>query len=157
MVEHLWDERLGFFRALHNEQPIPVLTPFNLLPLWTGSLPDSLNRCIIGHLTNADEFMGDYMLPTVAYNDPAYSPQRMWRGPVWANINYFFVEALRKVGEWELSTRLRDRTLEMIASQPGISEYYDSSTGIAPATAIPAFGWTSAVFIELAIQASKTR
>jgi len=43
----------------------------------------------------------------------------------------------------------------MITSQPGISEYYDSLTGIAPPTSIPAFGWTAAVFIELAIQASR--
>jgi glycogen debranching enzyme len=155
MIEQLWDEKLGYFHALHDEKPIPVLTPFNLFPLWTGALPDKLNRCIIAHLTNPAEFMGDFLLPTVAYNDPAYNAHRMWRGPVWANINYFFVEALHKVGELDLSRRLRDRTLELIASQPGISEYYDSSTGLAPVTAIPAFGWTSAVFIDLAIQASQ--
>jgi hypothetical protein len=155
MIEHLWDEELGIFRALHNEKPVPVLTPFNLLPLWTGALPDKINRCLVEHLMNPNEFMGDYLLPTVAYNDPSYSPHKMWRGPVWANINYFFIEALNKIGELELSTKLRQQTLAMIASQPGISEYYDSSTGIAPVTAIPAFGWTSAVFIELAIQASR--
>lgn len=155
MITHLWDEELGLFRALHHEKPIPVLTPFNLLPLWTGSLPDGMNRCIIAHLTNSAEFMGEHLLPTVAYNDPAYLPHKMWSGPVWANINYFFIEALQRVGEPELSRTIRDCTLDMIARQPGISEYYDSSTGIAPVTSIPAFGWTSAVFIELAIQASR--
>lgn len=155
IIKHLWDDELGIFRALHDEKPVPVLTPFNLLPLWTGSLPDKMNRCIIAHLTDSAEFMGEHMLPTVAYNDPAYIPHKMWSGPVWANINYFFIEALQRVGELELSRTIRDRTLDMIASQPGISEYYDSSTGIAPATSIPAFGWTSAVFIELAIQASR--
>jgi len=155
MIEHLWDEEAGYFQVLHSESPIPVLTPFNLLPLWTGQLPDKMNKCLIGHLKNPDEFMGRYMLPTVAYRDPAYSPNKMWRGPVWANINYFFVEALQKIGQVELAAQLRERTLEIIASQPGISEYYDSSTGVAPKTAIPAFGWTSAVFIDLAIQASR--
>jgi putative isomerase len=155
MIQHLWDEDVGHFQALHNQKPIPVLTPFHLLPLWTGQLPDKLNKCLIDHLKDTDEFMGKYMLPTVAYRDPAYSSQKMWRGPVWANINYFFVEALQKIGEVELAAQLRERTLEIIASQPGISEYYDSSTGVAPKTAIPAFGWTSAVFIDLAIQASR--
>ena len=43
------------------------------------------------------------MLPTVARNDPAYNHEAMWRGPVWANINYFFIEALQKNGESDLA------------------------------------------------------
>lgn len=155
MLQHLWDEDAGVFHFLHNEEPIPVLTPFHLLPLWTGQLPDDVNRRLIAHLQNPDEFRGEHMLPTVAYNDPSYNPHRMWRGPVWANINYFFVEALENIGRHDLAKELRTKTLDMIASQPGIWEYYDSSTGAAPSTSIPAFGWTSAVFIELAIQESK--
>jgi glycogen debranching enzyme len=99
--------------------------------------------------------MGKFRLPTVAFNDPKYDSQTMWRGPVWANINYFFIEALERVAKTDLAAELREHTLEMISAQPGISEYYDSQTGIAPPTAIPAFGWTAAVYIELAIQASR--
>lgn len=71
-----------------------------------------------------------------------------------ANISYFSVEVLRKIGENELLAQLRERTLEIIASQTGVSENYDSSTGVSHNTAIAAFGWTSAAFIDLAIQAS---
>jgi glycogen debranching enzyme len=120
-----------------------------------GNLPEKLTERIIEHLRNPDEFMGKFMLPTVAYKEQLFDPHKMWRGPVWANINYFFIEALQNIGRHELASELRERTLEMISSQPGISEYYDSLTGIAPPTAIPAFGWTAAVFIELAIQASR--
>jgi putative isomerase len=42
MIESFWDEEAGLFRALRDEQPIPVVTPFNLYPLWTGQLPDSI-------------------------------------------------------------------------------------------------------------------
>jgi len=94
------------------------------------------------------------MIPTVARNDPAYNLEAMWRGPVWANINYFFVEALQKVGEIELARELRDKTLKMIMDQPGIHEYYNPETGEPPATSANMFGWTAAVFIELAIQAT---
>jgi putative isomerase len=151
----MWDDATGIFHALHAEKPIPVLTPFNLLPIWTADLPEDINQRVVEHLSNPDEFMGKYMLPTVAYNDPAYDPRKMWCGPVWANVNYFFVEALERIGRHELANTLRDHTLEIIMSQPGIAEFYDSATGTAPPTAIPAFGWTSAVFIELAIQASR--
>jgi putative isomerase len=155
MIDHLWDEEMGIFQALHEGKKVPVLTPFHLLPLWTGQLPGKYNDRLIEHLLDPDEFMGKFALPTMAYNDPAYDPQTMWRGPLWANINYFFIEALQQTGRPDLAAGLRERTLDVITAQPGISEYYDSQTGIAPPRAIPGFGWTSAVYIELAIQASR--
>lgn len=157
MIRQMWDESSGVFQALYSDSPIPVLTPLNLIPIWTASLPDHISNRIVEHLQDPAEFMGKYMLPTVAYNDPAYNSRKMWCGPVWANINYFFVEALQQIGRQELADTLRDHTLEIIMGQPGIAEYYDSATGTAPPTSIPAFGWTSAVFIDLAIQASRKR
>jgi glycogen debranching enzyme len=78
----------------------------------------------------------------------------MWRGPIWANINYFFVEALQKVGEFELARELRRKTLALIMQHPSIYEYYNPDTGKPPKTAANIFGWTAAVFIELALQES---
>ncbi len=155
MIEDFWDEKAGLFRALHDEQPISVVTPFNLYPLWTGQLPDHMRESIIAHLTNPDEFWGTYAIPTVARNDPHYDPLTMWRGPVWININYFFIEALRQVEEYELANTLREKTLDLVMGQPSIYEYYNSETGEAPATAADTFGWTAAAFIDLAIQASQ--
>lgn len=152
MIEHLWDEEKGIFNALHNEKPIPVLTPFHLYPLWTGQLPKEINEKLLAHLQDPSEFWGRFALPTVAYNDPAYNPDKMWRGPVWANINYFFIEALNAIGEGQLARELRGKTLNMIARQPGMREYYNSQSGEAPGSAAPIFGWSAAVFIELAIQ-----
>jgi glycogen debranching enzyme len=155
MIEDFWDEEAGLFRALHEEQPVPVVTPFNLYPLWTGQLPDDIRSRLIAHLTNPDEFWGEIVLPTVARNDPHYDPDTMWRGPVWVNINYFFIEALHQVGEHDLARTLLEKTLHLMMSQPGIYEYYNSETGQPPATAAAAFGWTAAAFIDLAIQASR--
>lgn len=155
MIEDYWDEEAGLFRALHDNQPIPVVTPFNLYPLWTGQLPDNIRNRLIAHLTDPNEFWGEYAIPSVARNDPHYDPETMWRGPIWANINYIFIEALRQVGEHALARTLLEKTLDLVMSQPGIYEYYNSETGEPPATAIGAFGWTAAVFIDLAIQASR--
>jgi putative isomerase len=155
MIQDFWDEEAGLFRALHDEQPVPVVTPFNLYPLWTGQLPDDIRNRLIAHLTNPDEFWGEIVLPTVARNDPHYDPDTMWRGPVWANINYFFIEALHQVGEYDLAHALLEKTLHLMMSQPGIYEYYNSETGQPPATAAAAFGWTAAAFIDLAIHASR--
>ena len=154
MVEDFWDEETGIFRALHDEQPVPVITPFNLYPLWTGELPGQIQERLIAHLCNPEMFWGEHILPTVARNDPHYSSSTMWRGPVWANINYFFIEALQQIHEHELARQLRNKTLELLMRHPGICEYYDSQTGFPPPRAAGAFGWTAAVFIELALQAS---
>jgi putative isomerase len=155
MIEDFWDEEAGLFRALHEDQPIPVVTPFNLYPLWTGQLPKSIRDRLIAHLTDPDQFWGEYAIPSVARNDPQYDPERMWRGPVWANINYIFIEALRQAGMRELADELLDKTLNLIMSQPGLYEYYRADTGEPPSTAAAVFGWTAAVFIDLAIQASR--
>ena len=154
MIEDFWDEEAGVFRALHNEEPIPVLTPFNLYPLWTGQLPDHIRDRLIDHLTNPEEFWGNYAIPSVARNDPHYDPETMWRGPVWANINYFFIEALRQVGRPDLADELAEKTLNLVMKHPSIYEYYNAETGEPPPKAADIFGWTAAVFIDLAIQAS---
>lgn len=157
MIEDLWDEEKGVFQVMHENQPVHVLTPFNLYPLWTGQLPDNICSRLIAHLTSPETFWGAYSLPSVAYHDPHYSPQTMWRGPVWVNINYFFIEALHQIGENELASELKKKTLSLIKQHSGIYEYYNSQTGFPPATAAEAFGWTAAVFIDLAIQASNQK
>jgi len=154
MMRALWDEKCGYFRALHAGQPIPVLTPFNLYPLWSGLLPEDIRARLLAHLTNESEFWGEFPLPTVARSDAHFDPDLMWRGPVWANINYFFVEALQASGEKQLAAILRQKTLEMIMANAGIHEYYNTQTGAPASKAAPIFGWTAAVFIDLAIQAS---
>ncbi len=157
MIQDFWDEDAGLFWALHDEKPIRVVTPFSLYPLWTGYLPDGIRARLVKHLTNPQSFWGEFALPTVARNDPHFEPDNMWRGPVWANINYFFVEALHLSGEHALADALCRKTLDMIMSQGTIAEYYNASTGEIPATAAKAFGWTAAVFIDLAIQASRQK
>lgn len=154
MIEDLWDEKAGLFQAVRDEQAIPVMTPFNLFPLWTGRLPDVIRERLVGHLTDPREFWGEVGLSTVARNDPHYDPERMWRGPVWANINYFMIEALERSGRPELARELRAKTLNMIVKQPGMFEYYNAETGAPPAKAAGIFGWTAAVFIDMALRAS---
>ena len=155
MIEHLWDEKAGVFQFLHDHKTVPVLTPFNLFPLWTGILPDRICKRLVEHLRDPKEFWGNYCLPTVAYNDRHFDEDTMWRGPVWTNINYFMIEALQKNGELDLARELRKKTLQMILEQGGMYEYYNARTGEPPVKAARVFGWTAAVFIDLAIQESQ--
>ena len=79
----------------------------------------------------------------------------MWRGPTWVNINYLMIEGLQRTGYVDLARELRRRTLEMLSAHDDIYEYYHPQTGEVPPKAASIFGWSSAVFIDLAIQAAK--
>lgn len=156
MIEHFWDADAGVFWAMRDHQPIKSLTPFNLYPLWTGRLPQEMSDRLVAHLTNPHEFWLPWPIPTVARSDPAYNPDQMWRGPTWVNINYLFVDGLKRAGYVDLAHELRRRTLDLIMQHDDIFEYYHPETGIHPPKAAPIFGWTSAVFIDLAIEESNT-
>ena len=104
---------------------------------------------------NPYEFLGDYVLPSVARTDTTNDSDKMWRGPVWININYFFIEALQQIGEFDLAKTIREKTLKLIMNNSGLHEYYNSETGRPGKNAAPIFSWTAALFIDLSIQASR--
>jgi len=155
MIDKLWDPEAGLFWAMHKGARVNVRTPFSLLPLITGRMPAEIVDRLIEHLTNPDEFWTRYPVPTVAKNDPAYSPLEMWRGPSWVNINYLLAEGLSRVGRNDLARELRRRSLEMMQSSDDIYEYYHPETAEIPPKAAPLFGWSSALFIEMAIEESQ--
>jgi glycogen debranching enzyme len=156
MLDHLFDSSSGFFWPFHAGQPICERTPFNLYPLWTARLPEAIADLLVTRLSDPELFWGPYPLSTVARNAVSYSPMTMWRGPVWINLNYIFIEALRRVDRADLADELRRRTIELVAHNPGIYEYYNPETGRPPDTAAPIFGWTAALFIDLCIQQTRS-
>lgn len=155
MIEALWDEKSGIFNALHQGKPVPVFTLFNLLPLWTGRLPDTMVNRLITHLTDPQHFWSKWPLPTVALSDATFDPLQMWRGPTWVNINYLFIEALNRVGRTALANDLTRKTLDLMMQHSDIYEYYNPITAERPPKAAPIFGWSSAVFIDLALQQTR--
>lgn len=155
MVEHFYDARAGVFWATRDHQPIRTLTIFNLYPLITGLLEPAIAARLVEHLTDPAQFWPRYPIPTVAMTDPDYAPLAMWRGPTWINTNYLFVEGLHKAGYPDLARELRERTLDLVMANGEIYEYYHPETAAGPRRAAPIFGWSAALFIDLAIEASR--
>jgi glycogen debranching enzyme len=157
MLRWMWDADAGLFwakRPTHDAR-VNVRTPFNLFPLITGRLPEDVTRRLVAHLTNENEFWSRYPLPTVALNDPKFDPLTMWRGPAWVNVNYLLIEGLQRTGYVDLARELRRRTLDLICLHDDIYEYYHPQTGEVPPKAASIFGWSAAVFIDLAIQEAR--
>jgi putative isomerase len=157
LVEFAWDQESGFFWARRNGSRVNVRTPFNLFPLITGRMPPEIAERLVTHLTDERQFWTRYPVPSVALDDPKYTPGKMWRGPTWVNVNYLLIEGLQRSGYADLAHELRRRTLDLINSRDDIYEYYDPVSGENPPSAASMFGWSSAVFIDLAIEAAREK
>ena len=51
------------------------------------------------------KFAGEWMLPTISRDDPAYPDQEYWRGKAWAPVNWIVYQGL-KIYEWDHEARL---------------------------------------------------
>lgn len=75
-------------------------------------------------------------------DDPAFSPRRYWRGPVWANITWLCALGLDSHGEHDAAALLRERMLASAAAG-GIREYVEPETGAGRGARD--FSWTAAL------------
>lgn len=55
----------------------------------------------------------------------------------------------------QLAHQLRHKTLDLISRNSDIYEYYHPESGDPPPKAASTFGWSAAIFIDLAIQAAQ--
>ena len=157
LLQYSWDGQAGLFWARKEGRRLNVRTPFSLYPLLTGRLPTEISDRLVAHLTDSQEFWPAYPVPSVALNDPTFNPNQMWRGPTWVNVNYLLTHGLERSGYFDVARRLRKSTLEMLCKQDDIYEYYNPLTGEKPLEAASVFGWSAAIFIDLAIEEARDR
>ncbi|MEV4224032.1 glycogen debranching protein [Nonomuraea sp. NPDC049725] len=147
MVERRWNGRRFVTRVGGGE--VDVRTPLEFMPLLTGRLPREVADRLVADLTSPS-FWGERPVPTVAFDDPRFDPDAMWRGPVWLNVNYLLVEGLHRSGYPDTAAELRERTLAMVRDGGGLYEYWNPRTGRRAGRATSGFGWSAALFLDLA-------
>lgn len=96
-LENLWDEETGFYcnRRTDTGEFSRRLSPTNFYALFSSRVTPARRARILEHYFNPNEFYGEWMLPSIARNDPAYSEQEYWRGRVWAPLNFLVYLAMR--------------------------------------------------------------
>ena len=90
-LEGLWNDKMGMFlnKNLHTGGSNTRLSPTNFYPMLAkAATPDQARTMVDKHLLNPDEFWGQWIMPTVARNDPAFKDQDYWRGRIWGPTNY---------------------------------------------------------------------
>ncbi|MDE3201369.1 MAG: hypothetical protein KGN79_10665 [Acidobacteriota bacterium] len=87
----LWDAKTGMFlnKDLHTDQFSHRLSPTNFYPLMAkAATPEQAHRMLEEHLKNPNEFWGEWVIPSIARNDPAFKDQDYWRGRIWGPMNF---------------------------------------------------------------------
>jgi glycogen debranching enzyme len=139
-LQSLWDEPTGLFlnRRLDTGEFSPRLSPTHFYPLLgKAASPAQAARMITEHLRNPDEFWGEWVLPSIARNDPAYPDQTYWRGRIWAPMNFLVYLGLRNypgLPEAEQARRdLAERSAALLLKEwrehGHVHENYSADTG----------------------------
>jgi Mannosylglycerate hydrolase MGH1-like glycoside hydrolase domain len=87
----LWNEKAGIFlnKDLHTGEWSMRLSPTNFYPMLAkAATPEQAHTMIEKHLLNPNEFWGQWIIPSIARDDPAFHDQNYWRGRIWGPMNY---------------------------------------------------------------------
>jgi putative isomerase len=136
-LTELWDEKSGIYRDknLVTNEFSKHLAPCNFYPLLSGvPSQQQAERMINEHLMNPKEFFGDFMLPSIARNDPAFPDNEYWRGRIWAPMNFLVYLGLRNYNLPEARKMLAQKSLDLLLKEwienQRVYENYNSVKGV---------------------------
>lgn len=150
LLEDSWDAERELFVLPGENAEVTTRSILNLIALLIPELRNEIRDSLIAQITDPARFGGRWLLPTVARDDPDFSPERMWRGPIWVNTAWLVIQGLRVQGEDELADRVTENVLDLVMHAGGPSEYFNPDEGRKAKTATVLFGWSSALFVEMA-------
>lgn len=132
--ELLWDETAGMYRdRFWDGRLSPRLAASNSYPLLAG-IPDADRAArMLKNLLDPGLFWGEFVIPTIARNDPSFSDQQYWRGTIWPPTNYLVGQGLRRYGFFQAAAELAQKSMSLFLGTWGTyqlcRENYDSRTG----------------------------
>jgi putative isomerase len=135
-LDTMWDEKAGIFlnRDLATGKSSHRLSPTNFYPLLAlTASPQQAHRMIEEHLLNPNEFWGEWVLPSIARDDPAFKDQNYWRGRIWGPMNYLVYLGLRNYDVPEVRRALAQKSLNLVQKEwrekGHLHENYNAVTG----------------------------
>ena len=90
-LQTLWAPAEGIYlnKDLHTGKFSRRLSPTNFYPMLAHApTAAQASQMVRQHLMNPAEFWGQWVLPSIARNDPAFRDQNYWRGRIWGPMNY---------------------------------------------------------------------
>ncbi len=138
-LQTLWDEETGLFlnTRLDTGERLRRLSPTHFYPL-VGAVPTQAQaeRMVREHFYSAEEFWGEWMMPSIARCDPAYPQQYHWRGRIWAPMNFLVYTGLRNYDLARARRDLAEKSAALLRKEwcahGHIYENYNADTGTGP-------------------------
>jgi putative isomerase len=119
-LETLWDEPTGIFlnKDLHTGQLSHRLSPTNFYPMLAKAATAEQARTMIArHLLNPAEFDGEWVIPSIARNDPAFKDQNYWRGRIWGPMNYLVYLGLQNYDDSAVRSTFAEKSYKLFLKE----------------------------------------
>ena len=116
----LWDDKAGIFlnKDLHTGQFNTRLSPTNFYPmLASAATPEQAKTMLEKHLLNEKEFWGQWVIPAIARDDPAFKDQNYWRGRIWGPMNYLVYLGLTNYDDPEIRKQFAQKSYELFLKE----------------------------------------
>jgi putative isomerase len=135
-LETLWNAQAGIFlnKDLHTGQFSTRLSPTNFYPMLAkAATPEQARTMIEKHLLNPKEFWSQWIIPSIARDDPAFHDQDYWRGRIWGPMNYLVYLGLRNYNQPEVQQQFAQKSYDLFLKewrgQGHVHENYNATTG----------------------------
>jgi neutral trehalase len=116
----MWDEEAGIFlnQDLHTGRKNTRLSPTNFYPMLARAATAEQARTMIEkHLLNKNEFWGEWVIPSIARNDPAFKDQNYWRGRIWGPMNFLVYLGLQNYQEPAARSAFAERSYALFLKE----------------------------------------
>ncbi|MBP7401593.1 MAG: hypothetical protein KBA30_03165 [Clostridia bacterium] len=132
----LWSEEAGIYlnRRTDTGAWSLRLSPTNFYPLLSKTATQEQAETMMErNFFNPDKFFGEYILPSIMRDDPAYPDNDYWRGRIWAPMNFLVYLGLRKYDLPEARRAMADKSAALLLKEwrecGHIHENYNADTG----------------------------
>ena len=135
-MQPLWDSAFGLFLNRHIEsgELSKRISPTNFYAL-NGSVASQkqAQQMMEEHYYNPEEFYGEYVMPSVARNDTAYTGADYWRGSIWAPMNLLVYWGMQNYelpeARKDLAEKSKNLLLKNWHERGWVRENYNAETG----------------------------
>src|SRR5690606_11824151 len=86
-------------------------------PLLAGAATPEQAAAMVRLLHDPDKFGGDWLLPSVTRDDPAFGDNVYWRGRIWPPLNFLVYHGLKRAGFVDDARRLAENSVKLFMAE----------------------------------------